>query len=418
MNELKAKLWQYYTAATGFQKKVAALVLAIASTFVMYGAFLKTGQDFQPCPFVKQGGEFERQEMKLWLRNHGIVFKESGGQLLVPASQIDWIAKQKNLSSHKNEGSKGFELFDTNTWIKGEKELQVLEMRALKGQLEQDLASYENILQASVILDVAPSRSLTGANIKTKASVILTLKADATLSRSQLRAITHHLTGAVRGLEPNRVAISDTKGHLYQAIAQDSSLLEDQYLIEQNELKITLSQFLDKLLGSENYHVCISNIRDQNLDITLFIDKSCLHRCSQEDVYKHILLLMKSSQAVPHVVIEPIALKKPLEDTKVLSSNTTLYLIGVSLTLGFLALAGYPWLSLLMKKRGRKKELLIADLPPSVDMKVLSDSLCGEDPKTLALMLSYLETHKAEEILAGFPAALQEAVLSELEKVS
>src|ERR1700722_4001480 len=40
---------------------------------------------------------------------------------------------------------KGFELFDSGTWIKGEKELQMLEMRALKGQLEIEIEKFENI---------------------------------------------------------------------------------------------------------------------------------------------------------------------------------------------------------------------------------------------------------------------------------
>ena len=156
----------------------------------------------------------------------------------------------------KMNSGKGFELFDTNTWIKGEKELQVLEMRALMGQLETDIGQYDNIKSTNVILDLAPPRPFGGAMYKAKASVILTLMPGAVLSTSQLRAITYHIAGAVRGLQPNMVAISDTSGKLYQAIDPDGEvdLLRTEEIAVEERLKSKIDGLLGAVVGHGNYY--------------------------------------------------------------------------------------------------------------------------------------------------------------------
>jgi flagellar M-ring protein FliF len=154
----------------------------------------------------------------------------------------------------KMHNGKGFELFDSNTWIKGEKELQILEMRALKGQLERDISEYENIRTANVILDIAPPRPFGGSMYQTKASVILTPMPGARLSNSQLRAITFHIAGAVRGLQPNMVAISDTSGKLYQAIdpENDVDMLRSAEIALEERIKAKVDGMLAMVVGHNN----------------------------------------------------------------------------------------------------------------------------------------------------------------------
>lgn len=179
--------------------------------------------------------------------------------LLVPTDQVARI-RTDLLSTHASgTPGKGYELFDSNTWIKGEKELQILELRALKGQLERDLTQFENIKSASVILDIAPPRPFGGSVYKTKASVILNLMPGARISSSELRAITYHVSGAVRGLAPNMIAISDTTGKLYQAIDPDgnSDLVRFAEIALEDHIKAKIDGMLATIVGFNNYYTTV-----------------------------------------------------------------------------------------------------------------------------------------------------------------
>lgn len=208
-------------------------------------------------------------EIKAYLESSGVAYEIKGDTLiLVPSDKVHRVRMDlASLGLPKMNTSKGFELFDTNTWIKGEKELQVMEMRAMKGQLEKDISEYENIKSAKVILDIAPPRPFGGSMYKAKASVILTPMPGARLSTSQLRAITFHISGAVRGLRPNMVAISDTSGKLYQAFDPDGDM--DMLRREENALEERVKSKVDGMLamvvGHENFYstVQVSMSRDK-----------------------------------------------------------------------------------------------------------------------------------------------------------
>ena len=220
MKEISKQLVTIWREMKLLQKGVflATLVCLIAIFGILL--FKSSASNYVPLYSGKALSSYAMGEIRSYLEHFSIPFQEDKeGGLLVLAEHVEQVRAELGAAGiPKLEQGKGFELFDTNTWIKGEKELQVLEMRALKGQLEKDLAAFENIKSASVILDIPPQKTFNGAKYQTKTSVILTLMPKARLSGSQLRAITNHLAGAVRGLEPSRIAISDTTGKLYKAI--------------------------------------------------------------------------------------------------------------------------------------------------------------------------------------------------------
>src|SRR5262245_48666351 len=49
-------------------------------------------------------------------------------------------------------------LFEGQSWMKGERELQLLERRALKEDLERAIASFALVTRASVAVDIVPQR--------------------------------------------------------------------------------------------------------------------------------------------------------------------------------------------------------------------------------------------------------------------
>lgn len=322
---------------------------------------------------------------------------------------------------------KGFELFDTNTWIKGEKELQVLEMRAIKGQLEKDLATFEHIKSASVILDLPPPKGLNGPKYPTKASVILTLMPNTHLSSSELKAINNHLTGAVRGLEPNMIAISDTTGKLYKSIDpyQEETLQENSAFFEE-QLEAKVAELLKHLVGLENFYATVQTVLDQKtraiqkvsitavINKTIFTDSVCTF---QEEIKRQLMALAKGYGFEVEPIVDFIPFGKP----QTVTTPKAKYTAGFFFTLFFVIAALAALFPLLKRnKRGKEdEEEPLLRMMTQIDLNKLGSSMQQEDPQTIALMLSYLEPARAEQFIATLNVDLQHKVLfhlSELEK--
>ncbi|MDF2577048.1 MAG: fliF [Chlamydiales bacterium] len=243
------KTYQKFTVIMVASLLVAMLVLLVANA---------AATRYTPLFPVDRLTITDAAEIKGYLDGLRVPYKiQSDTSIIVPENQVHRLRMDlAAVGLPKLHSGKGFELFDTNTWIKGEKELQVLEMRALKGQLERDIAEYENIKTANVILDIAPPRPFGGSMYKTKASVILNLMPGARLSSSQLRAITYHVAGAVRGLVPNMVAISDTTGKLYQAIDPegDTDMLRSAEAGLEERIKSKVDGMLAMVVGADNFY--------------------------------------------------------------------------------------------------------------------------------------------------------------------
>ena len=330
----------------------------------------------------------------------------------------------------KGGEAKGFELFDTNTWIKGEKELQVLEMRALKGQLEKDLAAFENIKSASVILDIPPQKSFNASKFQTKASVILTLMPKEHLSASQLRAITNHLAGAVRGLEPHMIAISDTTGKLYKAIDPQGSddSLHDTSLLFEEHVQAKVSALLVRLVGEEHFYTSVQAVLEKStekvvsLSIAAVIDADIAeaHGPSfRQEIERQLTSVAKGYGIDEEATVDfiPLNHKRSTRIEEKPGGNK----LGLIFTFVFAATVLVALIPLLrkVKKEKRGEEEVLFKLMTRVDLKKLAESIGSEDPQTIALMLSYLEPERAEQMIASLKAELQEEVLyhlSELEK--
>lgn len=253
-------------------KTYQKFTVIVAGTFLfgllLFLTFQAASTRFAPLYPPGRLSMTDASDVKGYLDGAGTPYKIKGNSTILVAEQkihsirMDLAAVGIPKSNH----GKGFELFDSNTWIKGEKELQVLEMRALKGQLERDISSFVNIKNARVILDIAPPRPFGGSLYKTKASVILDLMPGARLNNSELRSITFHVSGAVRGLQPNMIAISSTTGKLYQAIDPDGDydMLRSAEVSLEERIKAKVDGMLGTVVGHDNYYSTVQVLMNRD----------------------------------------------------------------------------------------------------------------------------------------------------------
>ena len=376
--------------------------------------------------------EVDRGEVRSYLERGGIPFKEKKGKgFLVPEEFIHKIRTiLVEAGIPKQDKTKGFELFDSNTWIKGEKELQVLEMRALKGQLEKDIAEYDNIKNASVILDLAPPRLFGGSQYKTKASVILTLMPGTHLSTSELRAIGYHLSGAVRGLDPNMIAISDTTGKLYLEMNPDGDgeLKVNSALVIEENLLAKVDNMLIKIVGRDHFHNTVNVIVDRESDeveaisIGILVDRILLADQSitapetlRKEIERQVKVLAEGYgvEAVAALDFVPFEKKKSFwtEKKRVRGYSGMIY---TSLTILLALVLLYFFFQRKKKKQSNDEDQELLRIMTTVDIDKLAESIQEEDPETIALMLSYLQTKRAETIILALPEEVQKKVLWQL----
>ncbi len=402
------------------------LGLALALCFVL---FKTSSTHWVPLFPGKTFSATETEAIEAYLMDTAIPYRIDEHKGVLVASDKAAEAKSGLGSVQKEVGAnKGYELFDTNTWIKGEKELQVLEMRALKGQLERDLRAFENIKSASVILDIPPQKSFNASKFQTKASVILTLMPKEHLSASQLKAITNHLAGAVRGLEPHMIAISDTTGKLYKAIDPkgDEDPLHDASLLFEERVEKKVSALLSCLVGADRFYCTVQAVLDKTTDTVVFLSINAVIDANKEEVHgatlrgeieRQLASVAKGYGIMDLPTVDLIPFKKynkVIQEEKVAGNKVGL--VFMFLFAGAVLVALLPFLRKLKKNKNEEEEALFK-LMTRMDMKKLAESIGSEDPQTIALMLSYLEPQRAEQMIASLNAELQDEVLFHLSEI-
>ncbi|MCH9625597.1 MAG: hypothetical protein S4CHLAM123_07730 [Chlamydiales bacterium] len=429
MKEILKQLITVFRDLKPIQKGMTCLVLILVGMAMSFLLFKSSNSNYVSLFPAKSLSKTEVEEIRTYLKHFAVPFEEDK-ELKVLAEHVDQIRTElaaAGIPSHNER--KGFELFDTNTWIKGEKELEVLEMRALKGQLEKDLTGFEHIKSASVILDIPPQRSFGGSKYQTKASVILTLMPGARLFPSELRAITNHLAGAVRGLESNMIAISDTSGKLYKALdpeGEEELFSNAQILFEMN-LEEKIFALLKKLVGEEHFYTTVQvSLEPQTeavhtLSIATAIDQHALIEV-EEEVFKIEIKEQLAAIARGYgIEIEPTVHVLPFEKKRKVwkEHKQRINYTGLIFSIIFvsLALICIYFLTRRYKRNKEEEDETLFRLMTRMDLDQLADSIKGEDSETIALMLSYLEPKRAELMILALDDQLQEKVLMHLSEM-
>jgi flagellar biosynthesis/type III secretory pathway M-ring protein FliF/YscJ len=245
-------LFQQFSIATA----TAIFLVLITSLVVNF-----TSKEYTPLFPADRARNMDIVDIENYLDNSQVPYRVGNDKVIyVPKDKVNRI--RIGLAAYglpKAESSKGYELFDSNTWIKGEKELQVLELRAIKGQLEGDLRQFTNVRDANVSLDIPPSRPFGGSTYKPKASVILDLVPGAKLDSQTIRSMTNHIAGAVRGLSQNMIAVSDTTGRLYQSLDPDgyADTMRFAEVAAEEQLKAKIDGMLSTIVGYDNFYTMV-----------------------------------------------------------------------------------------------------------------------------------------------------------------
>ncbi len=165
----------------------------------------------------------------------------------------------------------GYEVFDKDDSIGATNFSQNVKLlRALEGELSRTISAFDEVEKSRVHL-VMPQREIFSKDRSDpRASIIVRLKGNKKLSKSQIDAMTHLVVTAVPNLDISNVTIVDTKGRALKigSDKDDSDLSgaknEELRISEELRIKRSIESLLERTLGEGKVKATVS--LDMNFD--------------------------------------------------------------------------------------------------------------------------------------------------------
>jgi flagellar M-ring protein FliF len=140
---------------------------------------------------------------------------DNGKSITIDGAEIPKVRMDLANLGIPHSGQPGLELFDTTSLGATKFEKDVKYMRALKGQLENDLAKgIDGVERATIQLSLSSEDNFFKDPEPSKATVILKLRQGVHLNESQIKGVQNVISAAVQRLNANEVIVLDELGNI------------------------------------------------------------------------------------------------------------------------------------------------------------------------------------------------------------
>jgi flagellar M-ring protein FliF len=188
---------------------------------------------------------------------------ENGTAIMVPSAKQAELRLSLAAAGLPKAGRVGFELFDKANFGATEFVEHINFRRALEGELERSVTSLAEVEQARVHITFPKDSIFLEAKESAKASVLIKLRAGASLAPQSAMAICHLISSAVDGLVPEAVSVIDMQGHLLSkpkkhlhgdVMDDGDEFIEVRQRMER-DLVAKVNSTLEPLLGESKFRV-------------------------------------------------------------------------------------------------------------------------------------------------------------------
>ena len=195
----------------------------------------------------------------------------------------------------------GYEVFDKDDSIGATNFSQNVKLlRALEGELSRTISAFEEVDKSRVHL-VMPQREIFSKDrADPRASIIVRLKGNKRLSKSQIDAMTHLVVTAVPNLDISNVTIVDTKGNALKigSSSEEGDLSgaknEELRIAEEMRIKRSIESLLERTFGEGKVKATVA--LDMNFDRTV----------SNSEIYDPDSAVIRSVQSIDEREQTPI----------------------------------------------------------------------------------------------------------------
>jgi len=190
----------------------------------------------------------------------------NGTTVSVPEDKVAELRLELAAAGVPKSGRIGFEIFDKTNFGMTDFAEHINYRRAVEGELERSVMALGEVEQARVHITFPKESVFSEAQQPAKASVLIKIRAGASLPETAIPAITHLISSAVEGLAPESVSVLDMRGNLLNRAkrvdnsgSSDSSeaALEYRHKVEQ-DLTSKLEATLEPLVGAGRFRASVS----------------------------------------------------------------------------------------------------------------------------------------------------------------
>src|SRR3989339_1273949 len=137
------------------------------------------------------------------------VIEENGKAIKVPKEKVYETRLTLAGKGIPNSGIIGYEIFDKSTMGMSEFMQKLNYKRALEGELAKTIMGQDGVEAAKVLIVLPPKSIFKDEEKLPTASVVLKLKNNFTLSKTNIAAVVNLVSSSVEGLLPNKITLLD-----------------------------------------------------------------------------------------------------------------------------------------------------------------------------------------------------------------
>ncbi len=247
------------------QQKILIGGIAVV-TVVMIGLMLFAFNEPVYTTLYNNLASDEAGEVVKFLSNKKIPYKlkDGGNTIEVPKKNVYQVRLELAGKGIPSSGMIGYEIFDQNTIGMSEFMQKLNFKRAMEGEIARTIVEQKGIKNARVHIVIPEKAVFKDQQKDATASVVLDIQNGYRLTENNITAITNLVAASVESLEPDKVTIVDTKGHLLSKEPDEEGLSvssNKQYEIKgkiENYLSRKAKAILDKVLGYGNSDVKVN----------------------------------------------------------------------------------------------------------------------------------------------------------------
>lgn len=198
------------------------------------------------APLYSGLDEIEASRVITQLESQGVAYRLSGGGGTVEVSRPELYRLRVKLAAEGGPSAAmgGYELLDQQRLGLSDRELDLMQKRALEGELAKTLSSLDWV-QAATVHIVLPKPSLfSDEQLPTTAAVTVVTDARHAVPKSEVASVVALVAGSVEGLHPARVTVVDSAGRLL------TEQVEEDELYGRGSRQIDLGRRVDGYLSS------------------------------------------------------------------------------------------------------------------------------------------------------------------------
>jgi flagellar M-ring protein FliF len=208
------------------------------------------------------------------LDSQGVPYKltNGGNTVMVPKDKVYSTRISLSGQGLPSSSDSGYSILDKTSLSTSQFQEQTNFKRAMEAELSRTIEALNGVDTAVVHLALPEKQVFADSQDPATASVLVSTRPGADLGAEQVQAIVNLVASSVDGLEPDKVTVADSAGHVLSAPGNSSGFAattrSQQVEDYQNEMGDRVQAMLDRVLGPGNSTVAVTANLDFDKSVT------------------------------------------------------------------------------------------------------------------------------------------------------